>query len=59
MVRVLLALLASLRRAWLFELVGAAAIVAGVYLAAGLAWALVAVGVALLLKAFEIDGSPS
>lgn len=40
---------------WLVELAGAALVVAGIYLAWGLAAALVAGGVALLLKAFELD----
>jgi hypothetical protein len=57
MIRALVSLVSGLRRAWLFELVGVAAIVGGVYLLAGLAWALVAFGVAAVLKAFEVDGS--
>lgn len=56
MIKALLVLVAALRSAWLFELAGAALIVAGVYLAWGLAAALAAGGVALLLKAFELDG---
>lgn len=56
MVKALLALFAWLRSAWLVELVGAALVVAGIYLAWGTAAALVAGGVALLLKAFELDG---
>ena len=56
MVKALLAILTALRSAWLIELVGAALVVAGVYLWAGVAAALIAAGVALLLKAFEIDG---
>lgn len=59
MVRGLLAILRALRSATFIELVGAAAIVAGVYLLAGIAWALIAGGVAFVLKAFEIDGSES
>lgn len=54
MIRALLALVGVLRRSWLVELVGAACIVAGIYLSFGLAWALVACGVALVLKAFEM-----
>ena len=56
MIRALLALVAVLRRSWLVELAGAACIVGGVYLAFGVAAGLVATGVALVLKAFEIDG---
>ena len=56
MVKALLAILRALRSAWLIELVGAGLVVAGVYLWAGVAAALIAAGVALLLKAFEIDG---
>lgn len=56
MVAALLAVVRSLRRAWLVELAGAGLIVGGVYGAAGQAWALVAAGVALLLKAYELDG---
>jgi hypothetical protein len=56
MIRTLLVLVRSLRRAWLFESVGATAVVAGVYLTAGVAWAVIAGGVALLLKGAEIDG---
>lgn len=55
MVKALLALVAVLRSAWLFELVGCVLIVAGVYQAWGIAAALVAAGVALVLKAFELD----
>lgn len=55
MVRALLVVFRALRRAWLVELVGAGCIVAGVYLWAGLAAALVAVGIAFVLKAFDID----
>lgn len=56
MVRALLAVVAVLRAAWLVELVGACLIVAGAYEAWGLAAALVAGGVALVLKAYELDG---
>jgi hypothetical protein len=56
MVKALLALVAFLRSAWLIELVGAGLIVAGVAVAWGLSAALIAGGVALVLKAFELDG---
>jgi hypothetical protein len=59
MVKALLALLAVVRSAWLIELVGASLIVAGVYEGLGLAAALVAGGVALVLKAFELDARGS
>lgn len=55
MVKALLALVGVLRSAWLVELVGACLIVAGVHEAWGLGPALVAGGVALVLKAFELD----
>lgn len=55
MLKALLAVLGALRSAWLIELAGAALIVAGVYLAWGLAAALAAGGVALVLKAFELE----
>lgn len=55
MVRALLALLALIRSAPLLEVVGAGLIVWGVYLAWGLAAALIAGGSALVLKAFELD----
>lgn len=55
MVKALLALVAVLRSAWLIELVGAGLIVAGIYIAWGLAAALVAGGSALVLKAYELD----
>ena len=55
MIRTLLVLVRTLRSAWFVELVGAGCIVGGVYLWAGVAAALVAGGVALILKAFEID----
>lgn len=56
MVKALLALVGVLRSAWLFELVGAALIVGGVYEAYGVAAGLVAGGVGLVLKAYELDG---
>jgi hypothetical protein len=56
MVKALLALVSFLRSAWLLEAAGAALIVAGVWVAWGDAAALVASGVALVLKAFELDG---
>lgn len=56
MVRALLAVVTVLRSAWLVELVGACLIVAGVHEAWGAAAALVAGGVALVLKAYDIDG---
>ena len=59
MFRALLVLVRVLRRSWLVELAGAGCIVAGVYLWAGLAAALVAGGSALVLKAFEIDAAGS
>lgn len=55
MVKALLGLVGVVRSAWLIELVGAALIVAGVYEAWGLSAALVAGGVALVLKAYELD----
>lgn len=55
MVKALLSIVRTLRRAWLVELVGAGLIVAGTYVAWGLAAALIAGGVALVLKAFELD----
>lgn len=56
MVKALLAVVEVLRSAWLIELVGAGLIVAGVYEWEGLAAALIAGGVALVLKAYELDG---
>lgn len=56
MIRALLVVLRALRRGWLVEIAGAGCIIAGVYLWVGVAAALVAVGIALVLKAFEIDG---
>jgi hypothetical protein len=53
------AVVVVLLSAWLIELAGAALVVAGVYLAWGLAAALAAGGVALLLKAFEIESRSS
>lgn len=55
MVKALLALVGVLRSAWLVELVGAGLIVAGVFVGWGVAAALTAGGVALVLKAFELD----
>ena len=55
MVRALLAVGRALAAAWLVELAGAALIVSGVYLVWGLAEALIAAGVGLVLKAFEIE----
>ena len=57
MVKALLAILTALRAAWLIELAGAALIVAGVYLAWGVAAALGAGGAALVLKAYELEGT--
>lgn len=59
MVKALLALFDACRSAWLIELVGAGLIVGGVYEEWGLAAALIAAGVALVLKAFELDASES
>lgn len=56
MFRALLALVRVARQAWLIELAGAGLIVAGAYVAYGSAAALVAGGVGLVLKAFELDG---
>lgn len=56
MIRALIAILRSLRHAWLLELAGAGLIVGGLYEAWGVAAALIGGGVGLLLKAFEIDG---
>lgn len=53
----LVAVVRLLRRSWLIESAGAALIVAGVYLAWGVSWALIGSGVALVLKAFEIESS--
>lgn len=55
MVRALLAVVGLLRSAWLIEAAGACLIVAGVHVAWGAAAALVAGGVALVLKAFELE----
>ena len=57
MLKALLAILRALRSAPLFETVGAGLIVAGVYLLGGLAACLIAAGVALVLKAYEIGES--
>lgn len=56
MIRALLVVVRALTAVWLIEAAGAALVIAGVYLAWGLAAALTAGGVALLLKAFELDG---
>lgn len=53
MVAALLAVVRGLKQAWLVELAGASLIVGGIYDAAGRAWALVAGGVALVLKSYE------
>lgn len=55
MVKALLGLVDVLRSAWLIELVGAGLIVCGVYVAWGVAAALIAGGLALVLKAYELD----
>lgn len=55
MIRALLALVGVLRAAWLIEAAGAVLIVAGVYLAWGVAAGCGAAGAALVLKAFELD----
>lgn len=55
MVRALVVLVNVVRSAWLVELVGAGLIVAGVFTAWGTAAALVTAGVALVLKAFELE----
>lgn len=55
MVKALLVLVGVLRSAWLIEFVGAGLIVAGVHEAWGPSAALVAGGVALVLKAYEIE----
>jgi predicted phage tail protein len=59
MVRALLVLVGALRSAWLIELVGAALIVWAIWMAWGDAAAVGAAGVALVLKAFELDGAGS
>lgn len=55
MFKALLTILRGLRRAWLIEAVGAGLIVAGLAVAYGLGAALTGSGVALLLKAFEVE----
>lgn len=55
MVKTLLQLLRLVVSAPALELVGAAGIVYGVYLLAGVAGACIAGGVALLLKSLELD----
>lgn len=55
MVGALVALVRALRSAWLVELVGAGLAVAGVYQQWGSAAALIAAGVALLLKSYEFE----
>lgn len=55
MVAALLAVVRSLRQAWLVELAGAGLIVGGVFEAWGTAAALVAGGVALVLKSYELS----
>lgn len=55
MFNALLAVIRAVRSAWLIELSGAALIVAGVGLAWGVAAALAAGGVALVLKAYELE----
>jgi hypothetical protein len=55
MLRALLVVVGWLRSAWLVELAGAGLIVAGVHQAWGVAAALCAAGVFLLLKAYEIE----
>lgn len=55
MFNALLAVIRAVRSAWLIELAGAALIVAGVGLAWGVAAALAAGGVALVLKAYELE----
>lgn len=56
MLKALLMLVRALTVSWLVELTGAALLIAAAYLAWGLAAALAAGGVALILKAFELDG---
>ncbi len=59
MVRTLLALVRSLRRAWLFELGGASLVTFAAYEWWGTKGACVAGGVALLLKSAEYDAGDS
>ena len=55
MVNALLAILRTLWAAWLFEIVGVALVIWGLYEAFGTPAALVAGGVAALAKSFELD----
>lgn len=55
MVKALLSIARVLLAVWLIEAAGAALVVYGIYRAWGGAAALIAGGVALLLKAFELD----
>lgn len=55
MVKVLLVIASALRSAPLFELAGSAAIVAGVWLLAGIAWALIAFGALALVKSLDLS----
>ena len=55
MVRALVAIGKALHRSWFFELVGAVLIVAGVQEAWGWDAALIVGGLALVLKAYELD----
>lgn len=55
MIKALLAILDVLRSAWLIELAGAGLIIAACAITWGTAAALAAGGVALILKAYEID----
>lgn len=55
MVKTLLVLVKSLRRSWLLELAGATLIIVAVFMAWGVTAGLIAAGVALILKAAELD----
>lgn len=55
MLKALIAVVRALRSVWLIELAGAGLIVAGIYGAWGVNAALAAAGVALVLKAFELE----
>lgn len=55
MVNALLALLRGLRSVWFVETAGAALVVGGIYEGLGLAAAIVAAGVALLLKSLDME----
>lgn len=55
MVKVAIWIIAALRSVALFELAGSAAIVTAVYLLAKGAWALLAAGVLLLIKSFDLS----